>query len=163
MKITKLFTLSILALTSLFILSGCNTQTVAKWDTITVSYEAYLQDDKAITSWEDITFTVWMGETFPIFDTMTIGMKKWESKSFTATVEEWYGIYHDANKVQNISTTIFNKIWTKPQVWKTIELGDMKGLVLQVWPMTNKIDFNEPQTREPVKFKIKIVDIAKTK
>jgi FKBP-type peptidyl-prolyl cis-trans isomerase 2 len=159
MKITKLLALSMLTLSSVFILTWCNTQKVVEWDTITVSYNSYLQDGKIITSWEEVTFTVWLWQTFPIFDTATINMKKWETKSFTATVEEWYGIYNDATKIQNITTTVFNKIWIKPQVWETIELWDLKGLVLELWPITNKVDFNEIQTREPVEFKIEIIDI----
>jgi len=160
MKITKLLTLSVLALSSIFILTGCNTQTVVEWDTITVSYDSFLQDGKIIANWEEVTFIVWMGQTFPIFDTATIDMKKWETKEFTATVEEWYGIYHDANKVQDITTVVFNKIWSNPQVWETIELWDMKGLILEVWSITNKIDFNEIQTRETVEFKIEVINIA---
>lgn len=163
MKFTKLFTLSILALSSIFIFTGCNTQTITQWDTITVSYDSYLQDGKIIANWEEVTFVVWLGQTFPIFDTATIDMKKWETKELSASIVEGYGIYHEANKVQDITTVVFNKIWTKPQIWETIELWDMKGLVLEVWPITNKIDFNEAQTREPVEFKIKIIDIVEVK
>ncbi len=150
---------SLIILSSIFIFTGCSTQSVTQWDTITVSYDSYLQDGKIVEDWAEVTFIVWMWQTFPIFDTATIDMWIWETKEFTATVEEWYGIYHDANKVQDITTVVFNKIWSTPQVWETIELWDMKWLVLEVWPITNKIDFNESQTREPVEFKIEVVDI----
>lgn len=163
MKFNKLFALSILALSSILLLTWCNNKIVTQWDTITVSYDSFLQDGKIIANWEEVTFTVWLWQTFPIFDTTVVDMKKWEVKSFTANTEEWYWIYYDTTKVQDITTTVFNKIWTEPKVWETVELGDMKGLVLKVWPLTDKIDFNEPQTREPVEFKIKIVDIAEIK
>jgi FKBP-type peptidyl-prolyl cis-trans isomerase 2 len=159
MKITKLLALSVLTLSSIFILAWCSTQKVAQWDTITVSYDSYLQNGKIISDWEEITFTVWLWQTFPIFDTVVVDMKKGDTKEFMATIEEWYGIYHDATKIQNITTTIFNKIWIEPQIWETIELWDLKGLILELGPITNKVDFNKIQTREPVEFKIEILDI----
>jgi len=162
MKITKLFVVSILTLGSLFILAWCNTDQVQQWDTITVSYDSnLLKDATVIEQWVEKTFTVWMWETFPAFDKVVTGMKIWESKVFTASVEEWYGIYHDANKVQNITTAVFTKINTEPKVGEMIKLWKMEWLVLETWPITNKIDFNEIQTREPVEFKIKIIDILK--
>ncbi len=154
----KLLILPILAI-SLLILSGCNSETVKEWDNITVSYDSFLQDGKIIEEWKKISFVVWMWQTFPIFDTAVIDMQEWETKEFTATAEEWYSIYHDNTKVQNISTTVFNKIGTEPKVWEMITLWDIKGLVLEVSPITVKVDFNEIQAREPVEFKIKILEI----
>ncbi len=159
MRLTKLLTLSILALSSAFILVGCGTQKVSQWDNITVSYDSYLQDGKLIEEWVQVSFVVWLWQTFPAFDKEVINMKLLQVKEFIANVEDGYGVYHDANKVQDITTTVFNMIWNEPQVWEMIELWDMKGLVLEVWPITLKIDFNEPQTREPVEFKIKILEI----
>ena len=164
MKITKLFTVSILWLSSLFILAWCNTNQVQQWDTITVSYDStLLKDATSIEKWAKKTFTVWMWETFPAFDTELIDMKIWESKVFTASVEQWYGIYHDANKVQDITKAVFTKIGTEPRIWDMINLWKMEWLVLDTWAITYKIDFNEIQTREPVEFKVKITDIVKTK
>lgn len=154
----KLLILPILAIW-LLMLSGCNNQKVAEWDTITVSYDSFLQDGKIVEDWKEISFTVWMWQTFPAFDSAVIEMKEWESKEFVATAEEWYKIYHDNTKVQDVSATVFNKLWTEPKVWEMIALWDMKGLVLEVTPITVKIDFNEIQAREPVTFKIKIKDI----
>jgi len=154
----KLLILPILAI-GLLILSWCGQEKVVEWDTITISYDSFLQDGKIIEDWVEISFVVWMWQTFPIFDTAVIDMQEWETKNFTATAEEGYSIYHDNNKVQNISTTVFNKIWTEPKIWEMISLWDMKGLVLEVWSITVKVDFNEIQAREPVDFKLKILDI----
>ncbi|HKL44240.1 MAG TPA: hypothetical protein VJ892_03100, partial [Candidatus Absconditabacterales bacterium] len=73
--------------------------------------------------------------------------------------QEGYKIYHDNAKIQNISKTVFNKIGKKPKTGEIISLGDMKGLILETGPITNKVDFNEPETRENVEFKIKILEI----
>jgi FKBP-type peptidyl-prolyl cis-trans isomerase 2 len=163
MKITKLLTLSILTLSSIFILAWCSNKAINQWDKVVVSYDSFLQDGKIVEEWKEITFTVWLWQTFPIFDTEVIDMQKWETKTFTASAKEWYSIYHNTNKVQNIATTVFNKIWSEPKVWETIELWDLQWLVLEVWPITDKIDFNNIETREPVEFKVKITDIVKTK
>ena len=164
MKITKLFTIWLLSISSLFLLAWCNTKLVQQWNKITVSYDSNLLKDWSIVeSWKNITFTVWMWQTFPIFDKQTIGMKIWESKVFTASVDQWYGIYHDTNKIQNITNTVFNKIWTNPKKWEIIKLWKMEWLVLETGLLTYKIDFNQPETREAVKFKIKVLDIAENK
>jgi len=162
MKLTKLLTLFILVLGSAFILAWCSTQTVSQWDLITVSYDSYLQDGKLIEEWKQIQFTVWMGETFPIFDKEVEWMKLLWVKEFTANTDEWYWVFKSSDKIQNITATVFNTIWQEPTVWEMIELWDMKGLVLEVWPVTVKIDFNWPETRETVEFKIKILEIQET-
>ena len=154
----KLLILPIMAI-SLLILTGCNSETVQQWDNITVSYDSFLQDGKIIEEWTEVSFIVWMWQTFPIFDTAVVDMQEWESKEFTATAEEWYSIYHDNTKVQNIASTVFNKIGSDPKVGEMIALWDLKGLVMEVSPITIKVDFNEIQAREPVKFKIKILEI----
>ena len=154
----KLLILPIL-LIWLLILSWCNNKQISEWDNITVSYDSFLQDGKIIEEWKEISFTVWMWQTFPIFDTIVVWMKEWETKKFTATAQEWYKIYHDNAKIQNISKTVFNKIWKEPKTWEIISLWDMKWLILETWPITNKVDFNEPETRENVEFKIKILEI----
>lgn len=156
----KLLTLSLLAIW-LLILSWCNKQTISEWDNITVSYSSYLENNKVIETWKEVSYTVGMWQTFPIFDTIVIWMKKWETKNFDATVKEAYEIYKDNNKIQDISTTVFNKIWNTPKVWEKVYLGDLEGTVLEVSPITTKVDFNEPQTRKDVKFKIKILEINK--
>ncbi len=154
----KLLILPIL-LIWLLILSWCNNKQISEWDNITVSYDSFLQDGKIIEEWKEISFTVWMWQTFPIFDTIVVWMKEWETKKFTATAQEWYKIYHDNAKIQNISKTVFNKIWKEPKTWEIISLWDMKWLILETWPITNKVDFNEPETHEDVEFKIKILEI----
>ena len=154
----KLLILPIL-LIWLLILSWCNNKQISEWDNITVSYDSFLQDGKIIEEWKEISFTVWMWQTFPIFDTIVVWMKEWETKKFTATAQEWYKIYHDNAKIQNISKTVFNKIWKEPKTWEIISLWDMKWLILETWPITNKADFNEPETHEDVEFKIKILEI----
>lgn len=159
----KTLILSLIMLSSLTIFTWCKTQTVSQWDQVTVTYDSYLQDGKLIEKWKQTKFTVWMGETFPIFDKKVEWMKLLWTKKFIANADEAYWIFRDTNKIQNITTTVFNTIWQKPTVWKMVELWDMKGLVLEVWPATIKIDFNWPETRESVEFKIKIVDIVKAK
>lgn len=154
----KLIT-SLLILSSLLIFTWCNTKQVATWDVVTVSYDSFLQDWKEIEKWIEKTFTVWIGEIFPVFDKEIIWMKLWETKSFVSNIEDWYGIYSDINKIQDITNTVFNTIWQEPTVWEIIELWDMKGLVLEVWPVTVKVDFNKPETREPVEFKVKVLKI----
>jgi FKBP-type peptidyl-prolyl cis-trans isomerase 2 len=159
----KTIILSLIMLSSLAIFTWCKTQTVSQWDLITVSYDSFLQDGKLIEEWKEIQFTVWIWETFPIFDKETEWMKLSESKNFIASAEEWYWVYHNINKVQNITATVFNTIWQEPTVWEMIELWDMKGLVLEVSPITIKIDFNWLETREPVEFRIKILEIQEIK
>ncbi len=158
----KLLILPILAIW-LLIISWCNSEKASEWDKVTVIYDSFLQNGEIIEESEKVSFVIWMWQTFPFFDTELIWMKKWETKKILATSEEWYKIYHDNNKVQNISNTVFNKIWKKPTTWEIIALWDMKGLILETWPITTKIDFNEPQTREDVEFKIKVLEIEKTK
>ncbi|HKL44235.1 MAG TPA: FKBP-type peptidyl-prolyl cis-trans isomerase [Candidatus Absconditabacterales bacterium] len=154
----KLLILPIL-LIGLLILSGCNNKQISEGDNITVSYDSFLQDGKIIEEGKEISFTVGMGQTFPIFDTIVVGMKEGETKKFTATAQEGYKIYHDNAKIQNISKTVFNKIGKEPKTGEIISLGDMKGLILETGPITNKVDFNEPETHEDVEFKIKILEI----
>ncbi|HRX64017.1 MAG TPA: FKBP-type peptidyl-prolyl cis-trans isomerase [Candidatus Absconditabacterales bacterium] len=154
----KLRILPILAI-SLLILSGCNKQTISEGDTVTVSYESYLQNGTEIEKDIKKEFVIGMGQTFPAFDTELIGMKRGETKEFVASAENGYGVYYEANKVQNITSTVFNKIGTEPKVGEEIELGNLKGLVLEVTPITVKVDFNEIQTREDIKFKVKILEV----
>lgn len=158
----KLLILPILAIW-LLVISWCNNQKVSEWDNVTVSYDSFLQNGEIIEESEKVSFVVWMWQTFPIFDTAIIDMKKWETKKIVATAEEWYKIYHDNNKIQNISNTVFNKIWEKPKIWEMIAFWDMKGLVLETWLITTKVDFNDPKTREDAEFKIKVLEIQKNK
>jgi len=158
----KLLILPILLLSWLFMLNGCTKSLeVAQWDKVTVSYDSFLQDWKIIDSAKELSFIIWMSQTFPAFDNELTGMKIWETKEFTATAEQWYGIYHENNKVQEINPTVFTKIWTEPKVWGTISLGENKGLVLEVSPIWVTIDFNEAYTREEVSFIVKILDIQR--
>jgi len=158
----KLLILPILLLSWLFMLNGCTKSLeITQWDNVTVSYDSFLQDWKIIDSAKELNFVIWMFQTFPAFDIELTGMKIWETKEFTATAEQWYGIYHKNNKVQEINPTVFTKIGTEPKIGDTISLGKNKGLVLEASPIKVMVDFNEIQTRETVSFIVKILDIQR--
>lgn len=158
----KLLILPILALITILLVSGCNKSLeVNQWDKITVSYDSFLQDWIIVETEKEVNFVVWMWQTFPAFDTELTGMKVWETKKFTATAKLWYGIYHENNKIQEINPTVFAKIGTEPKEWDTISLWENKGLVIEMSPIAIKIDFNKIETREPVEFMVKILDIQR--
>lgn len=154
----KLFILPVLVL-SLLLLNWCDNQKIQTGDKVSLEYDSFLQDGKIIEDSIELTIVVWLWQSFPVFDKELIWMKEWSSKTIMANAEDAYGIYFDQSKVQDITTTVFSKIWKQPKVWETIELWDMKWLVLETGPITHKIDFNSPETREDVEFKIKVLDI----
>lgn len=158
----KLLILPILLLSTVLLSTWCGKNLeITQWDKVTVSYDSFSQDWVIVESWEEISFVIWMLQTFPAFDTELTGMKKWETKEFTATAEQWYGINHENNKIQEINPTVFTKIWTEPKVWEMISLWENKGLVLDISSTAIKIDFNKTYTREPVSFVVKILEIEK--
>lgn len=158
----KLLTLAILLFWSTLILNWCGKKLeITEWDKITVYYNSYAKDWKIIEEKQQTTLVLWLKQSFPIFEKELIWMKKWDKKEITSTAEDWYAIKHDNSKIQNINPTVFSSIFTNPTAWEMISLGDMEWLVLGVSSTSVTIDFNEPYTREPATFMVKILEIER--
>lgn len=162
----KFAILSILALGSTILLAGCKKTeeivSIQEWDVVTISYDSYLLDWEIIEENSIQTITIWKNESFPIFDKELIWLKSWDSKEFTTSnPNEWYGISYDDLKIQEISPTIINIIWSDPKVGEQINLWSLNWVILEVTPVAIKIDFNEKYTRENVEFHITVLDIQK--
>lgn len=161
----KISILSILLLSSLLLLSWCKKKEIIIseiWDTITINYDSYLLDWEIIDENKTETIVLWQQESFPIFDTELLGLKTWDEKSFTTNdPNEWYWIYHNDLKVQNISSSIISTIWTEPKVWEQINIWNLKWVITDISPVDVTIDFNDRQTRENVEFNITVLSIEK--
>ncbi len=160
----KLLLLPILVLGLSTLLSWCKKQNIIEnWDKVTLNYDSYMQDWSILEQNITQTITVWRQDSFPIFDEQLLWLKVGESKTFTTNdPNEWYWIFHDELKVQDISTAVFSTIWTTPSVWEEINLWSLKWIILETTPTTIKIDFNDRQTRENVEFTITVLNIEKS-
>ena len=164
----KLGLLSILALCSLVLFTWCKKKTediitIQEWDTVTINYDSYLLDWEIIEENSIQTITIWENDSFPIFDTELIWLKSWDTKEFTTSdPKEWYGIAYDDVKIQDISPTVINIIWSEPKVWEQINLWSLNWIILEVTPVAVKIDFNEKYTRENAEFHVTVLDIEKS-
>lgn len=161
----KISILSILLLSSLLLLAWCKKKEIIIseiWDTITINYDSYLLDWEIIDENKTETIVLWQQESFPIFDTELLGLKTWDEKSFTTNdPNEWYWIYHNDLKVQNISSSVISTIWTEPKVWEQINIWNLKWVITDISPVDVTIDFNDRQTRENVEFNITVLSIEK--
>ena len=162
----QLTLLSVLALSSILLFSWCKKKqeipTIENRDKVTINYDSSLQDWEIIEQNQTITITVWQQDSFPILDTELLGLKVWDEKTFTTNnPNEWYWIFHNEIKVQDISPAVFNLIWTTPKAWEQVNLWSLNWIVLEVSPVTVKIDFNEKQTRENVEFHVTVLSIEK--
>lgn len=102
-------------------------------------------------TFQPLTFAVGGGQMLPAFERAVIGMKVWESKSFTLTPEEWYGSKYETEWIPKevFNPTLSKKIpkvevtdvpvafWTKnnkpiPKTWETVTDGWVTGKVLSV-------------------------------
>lgn len=160
----NLIIISAFALSCILLLSGCKRKEtdpfVENWDKVTITYNSYLLDWEIIEEDQSETITIWLKESFPIFDTELLWLKANDEKTFTTrNPSEWYGIYYNELKVQEISSTVINTIWTEPKVWDQINLGSLKWIILDVNPVNVTIDFNDRQTRENVEFHVTILAI----
>lgn len=135
---------------------------IEKRDKVTLTYDSYLQDWEMLEEGINKTIVIGRKDSFPVFDKELLGMKVWEQKDFTTkNPNEWYGIFYDDLKIQEISSTLVNTIGTMPKAWDQINLWGLKWVVLDVYPTTVKIDFNDRQTRENVQFHVKILSVEK--
>lgn len=136
--------------------------TTELWDTVTLTYDSYFQDGEIIEQWIEKTIILWFEELFPIFDTELLWMETWEEKTFmTKDPSQWYWIYYNSTKIQEISSSIINTIWLEPKVWEQVNLWWLKWVILEIYPASVKIDFNDKQTRENVEFHVTIKNIQK--
>lgn len=162
----KLAIFSIIALCSTVLLTWCKKteeiKTIQEWDTVTINYDSYLLDWEIIEESSIQTIIIWANNSFPIFDKELIWLKTWDTKEFTTSdPKEWYGIAYDDLKIQKISTTVINTIWTTPKVWESINLWSLNWVILEISPVDVTIDFNDRQTRENVEFHVTVLDIEK--
>lgn len=158
--------LSIITLCSTILLAWCKKTekalTTQEWDTVTIKYDSYLLDWEIIEENSIQTITIWENNSFPIFDTELIWLKSWDTKEFTTKdPKEWYGIAYENLKIQKISTTVINAIWTEPKVWEQINLWSLNGVILEISPVDVTIDFNDRQTRENVEFHVTVLNIER--
>ncbi len=158
----KLLILTVLLFSITLVLNWCSKKIeIMEWDKVTVSYDSFSQDGKIIEEKQEITFVVWLQQTFPAFEKELVWMRLWETKEFNATAEDGYAIKHENNKIQEINPTVFSNIGTNPIIWEQISLGKMNGLVLDVSTTAVRIDFNEPYTRESAEFNVKVLEIER--
>ena len=163
----KLGLLSIFALCSLVLFTWCKKKTediitIQEWDTVTINYDSYLLDWEIIEENVIQEITIWSQDSFPIFDTELLWLKSWDTKEFTTSdPKEWYGIAYDDVKIQDISPTVINIIWSEPKVGEQINLWSLNWIILEVTPVAVKIDFNDRQTRENAEFHVTVLDIER--
>jgi len=161
----KLFSIMLIGLLPCLLLSWCKKApdiAVEKRDKVTLTYDSYLQDWQVLEQDVNKTIVIWLKDSFPAFDKELLWMKVWENKVFTTNKpSDWYGIFYDELKIQEISSTIVNSIWTTPKVWDQINLWWLKWVILEVYPTTVRIDFNDRQTRENVEFHVTVLDIER--
>lgn len=163
----KISILSILLFSSLLLLSWCKkkeTIIISEiWDKITINYDSYLLDWEIIDENKTETIILWQQESFPILDTELLDLKIWDEKSFTTNEpNEWYWIYHNDLKVQNVPSSVINTIWTEPKIWEPINLWKLKWIITDITPTTTTIDFNDRQTRENTEFHVTVLDIERS-
>lgn len=161
----NLFSIMLIGLLPCLLLAWCKKApdvTVEKRDRVSLTYDSYLQDWEVLEQDVNKTIVIWWKDSFPAFDKELLWMKVWEKKVFTTSrPSDWYGIFYDELKIQEISSTIVNSIWTTPKVWDQINLWWLKWIILEVYPTTVRIDFNDRQTRENVEFHVKVLGIEK--
>jgi FKBP-type peptidyl-prolyl cis-trans isomerase 2 len=88
-------------------------------------------------------------------------MKKWETKQFEATSENWYTIRHDNSKIQWIGPEIFHSLNIEPKEWEAVSLWTMDWIVIEVDTNNIIVDFNPTYIREDVSFKVKVLEVER--
>lgn len=153
----------ILSLVSVsLILSACwKKLEITTWDKVTLVYDSFSKNWELIEKDEKVTLVVGLQQSFPAFDIELLWMKKWQTKEFNSTSENWYAIKYDNSKIQRISPDIFNSINIEPKKWESISLGEMEWIVMEVGTDNIVVDFNPTYIREDVSFKVKVLEVER--
>jgi hypothetical protein len=79
--------------------------------------------------------------------------------------DNWYWKDYDSAKVQKITKIIFDRMWFKPEIWKSYKIWDLEGIIKSTeWSWDFQIfmlDTNPRNTYENLIFKVKIDKITK--
>lgn len=154
-------------LATTFVLAACsNNNKVELWDLVTIAYTGTFLDG-SFFEYKEITITAWSGKTIKWIDDAIIGMKSWKSKKIKIKPELWYGDKYNQNDLQIVSKLIFDKLWIKPEINKTIKLDKITWVIKSLekdwsWFDTIILDINPLETRQDTNYEITIKSINKT-
>jgi FKBP-type peptidyl-prolyl cis-trans isomerase 2 len=143
---------------------GCTGQTTKNGDNISVLYNVtdengvLIDDNKG----EPMTFMIGNGEVIEGFNYAALGMTIGETKQFTVTPEQGYGLY-DASKLRMATIESMNDAGVNPEngtvVYGEINKNRERGVIINnngthVW-----IDFNHPLAGKTLMFNIELKSI----
>jgi len=158
----KLLSLILILGATVLILSACGKRLeITNWDRVTLMYDSFSKDGNIIEKNQKTILIVWLGQSFPAFEIELLWMKKWETKQFEATSENWYAIRHDNSKIQWIGPEIFHSLNIEPKEWEAVSLWTMDWIVIEVDTNNIIVDFNPNYTREDVSFKVKVLEVER--
>lgn len=139
-------------------------------DTVTITYEGYLEDGEIFDSSEDngpLEFRIGSGEVMPAIEEGVVGMEPRETKTISSGPERAFG-----HRMEELVHTVDRSSWDQeidisPGVvvgFKTEYQGEEHNIPATVAGVNGDkvtIDFNHPLAGKKVNFQITLQEIAK--
>jgi len=144
-----------------------NTTTVTEGSTVTLHYAGTLEDgstfDNSRNRGEPMTVTAGAGQLIAGFDNNLVGMETGETKTFTVTPEEAYGLRTDEAFVE-LDKSIFPENFE----FKTGEVVPLSGpegrpflgTITEVNETTITTDLNHPLAGKTLTFEVEVISVT---
>ena len=136
-----------------------------KGDKVRVHYTGKLTDGEVFdTSYNSspLEFTIGSGQLIKGFDDCVDGMDVAEKRSVTISPEGAYGIHHEHLVVDIPKYRISESV--KPELGHYLELTihdqSVRGLIVDIFDDTVKVDLNHPLAGKELVFEIELVEIV---
>lgn len=161
----KIILISLITLS--IIISWCSnwTKTVEIWDKVTLTYSINFEDWSVFNTSATVETRIWDWAIVKWLEESIIWLKNWDEKEILVIPDNWYWKDYDSAKVQKITKIIFDRMWFKPEIWKSYKIWDLEGIIKSTeWSWDFQIfmlDTNPRNTYENLIFKVKIDKITK--
>ncbi len=153
--------LSVLVISTIFIVWCDSPDKVHLGDTATITYVATFADGTTFQN-SGATFLVWSGQVIPALDEWVLGMKVGKTKTLTVAPVKWFGNLYEQNKVQKISRFLFDKIKIKITNWALVDFWWITWIIKWVEKGTQGdelvlFDINPRETWDNLVYKVTLV------
>jgi len=154
-------------ITSSIIILWCwkSVNIVETWDKVDITYSVNFTNWDVFQTQDIKEITIWSWDIIKWVEDSIIWLKQLEEKEITITPENWYWKDYKSSNVQNLTKMIFDRMWIKPEIWKSYKIWNLEGIIK--WTEWNgdfqifMLDTNPRNTYENLIFKVKIDKIIK--
>ncbi len=154
---------AILATLSITVLMGCSgPDKVTEGDTVKVHYTGTLDDGSVFDSSRDrdpLQFQVGAGQMIPGFDSAVVGMVVGETKTFTLSPEQAYGMPSD-QRIMKFPKSQFPEDMELMEGMQLAGPGGMPVTVKEIGEDTVTIDANHPMAGKNLTFEVELIEIV---